>query len=83
MIDFSPSEEQQALLEAVARLMEKHAPEEYLRRLDAEVRYPFELYREWAAAGLLGLPFPEELGGQGGSVLDFTLVAETIGRHYR
>jgi len=80
MIDFSLTAEQEALLATVHRLMEKHAPEEYIRRLDAESRYPFELYREWADAGLLGLPFPETLGGQGGSVLDFTLVAETIGR---
>jgi alkylation response protein AidB-like acyl-CoA dehydrogenase len=80
MIDFSLTAEQEELLATVQRLMENHAPEEYLRRLDAESRYPFELYREWAEAGLLGLPFPEALGGQGGSVLDFTLVAETIGR---
>jgi alkylation response protein AidB-like acyl-CoA dehydrogenase len=79
MIDFSPSEEQRALVEMVRGLMDKHATEEYISRLDAEQSYPFELWDLWAEAGLLGLPFPEEYGGQGGSVLDFMLVSEAVG----
>lgn len=79
MIDFSLTEEQQSLVETVRKLMEKHATEEYISRLDAEHGYPYELWRVWADAGLLGLPFPEEYGGQGGSVIDFILVAETVG----
>ncbi|WP_202377846.1 acyl-CoA dehydrogenase family protein [Mycobacterium paraintracellulare] len=79
MIDFMPSDEQQALVELVRKLMDRHATEEYISRLDREGAYPYELWQEWAAAGLLGLPFPEEYGGQGGSVMDFILVAEVMG----
>ncbi len=39
---------------------------EYLRRMDRdEIRYPRELYEKYAAAGLLGLRFPEKYGGKG------------------
>jgi alkylation response protein AidB-like acyl-CoA dehydrogenase len=79
MIDFMPSDEQLALIESVRKLMDRHATEEYISRLDREGTYPYELWQEWAAAGLLGLPFPEECGGQGGSVMDFVLVAEAMG----
>jgi alkylation response protein AidB-like acyl-CoA dehydrogenase len=79
VIDFSLSAEQVALVETVRSLMTKHATEEYLSYLDDKEAYPYELWREWADAGLLGLPFPEEYGGQGGSVMDFILVAETMG----
>lgn len=79
MIDFSPTDEQQDLVSMVKSLMTTHATEEYISRLDAEQAYPYELWDTFAKAGLLGLPFPIEYGGQGGSVMDFTLVAETLG----
>lgn len=79
MIDFSLTDEQTELIDTVRRLMIKHAPEEYIARLDAAQQYPYELWDTWAESGLLGLPFPEEYGGQGGSIMDFILVAETLG----
>jgi alkylation response protein AidB-like acyl-CoA dehydrogenase len=79
VIDFSLTDEQQDLVSMVKSLMTKHATEEYIARLDAEQAYPYELWDTFAEAGLLGLPFPVEYGGQGGSVMDFTLVAETLG----
>jgi alkylation response protein AidB-like acyl-CoA dehydrogenase len=79
VIDFSLTDEQTALIDTVRSLMNKHAPEEYIARLDAAHEYPYELWNTWAEAGLLGLPFPEEYGGQGGSVMDFVLVSETLG----
>jgi alkylation response protein AidB-like acyl-CoA dehydrogenase len=79
VIDFSLTDEQQDLVSMVKSLMTKHATEEYIARLDAEQAYPYELWNTFAEAGLLGLPFPVEYGGQGGSVMDFTLVAETLG----
>jgi alkylation response protein AidB-like acyl-CoA dehydrogenase len=80
MIDFSPSADQISLLDSVRAIMIKHATPDYLDTLDRESLYPYEIYRHWADNGLLGLPFPDEVGGQGGSVLDFTLVAEEMGR---
>src|SRR4051794_36261124 len=79
-MDFALSEQQQELQNLVRKVMDREAPEEYLRALDEEQRYPYELYRTWVEVGLMGLPFPEEWGGGGGSVLDFVVVAEEIGR---
>jgi alkylation response protein AidB-like acyl-CoA dehydrogenase len=79
-MDFGFNEEQNILRESVRKLMDKHAPPEYVRKLDREQAYPYELYDEWVKAGLIGLPFPEEYGGSGGTVLDMTIVAEEIAR---
>lgn len=79
-MDFDFDDEQIALRDAVRKVMDNEAPESYLRDLDEHHRYPYELYRVWADMGLLGLPFPAELGGGGGSVMDFVIVAEEIGR---
>ena len=79
-MDFSFSEEQILLRDSVRKLMERVATPEYVARVDREKAYPHELFAAWTEAGLFGLPFPEELGGAGGSVLDLALVSEEIGR---
>ena len=77
-MDFSFSEEQKLLRENVRKLMDRHAPPEIVARLDQEQAYPYELYDAWVEAGLFGLPFPEQDGGLGGSVIDLAIVAEEI-----
>ncbi len=79
-MDFEFSEEQNLLRETVRRLMQKHATPDYVRRHDRERIYPEELFQAWAEAGLFGLPFPEDYGGAGGSLIDVTIVAEEIAR---
>ena len=77
-MDFSFSEEQRLLRDSVRELMDRHAPPDYVAQLDREQAYPYELYDAWVEAGLLGLPFPESVGGLGGSVIDMAIVAEEI-----
>jgi alkylation response protein AidB-like acyl-CoA dehydrogenase len=79
-MDFSFTEEQRMLRDSVRRLMERHAPPDYLRRLDRESAYPYALYDAWVTAGLVSLPFPEQYGGLGGSLIDLAIVAEEIAR---
>ncbi len=79
-MDFEFTEEQSLLRETVRKLMQKHAPPEYVRKHDRERTYPEDLFQAFAAAGLLALPFPEEYGGAGGTLLDMTIVAEEISR---
>jgi len=79
-MDFSFTEEQRLLRESVRRLMQKHAPPEYVRQHDRERSYPEELYQAFVEAGLLALPFPEQYGGAGGTLLDMTIAAEEISR---
>src|SRR6266542_1174196 len=77
-MDFSFSEEQKLLRESVRKLMDRHAPDDYVRRCDREQAYPYEVYDAWVAAGLLRLPFPERYGGLGGSVIDMAIAADEI-----
>jgi alkylation response protein AidB-like acyl-CoA dehydrogenase len=79
-VDFAFTDEQKLLRETVRKLMDTHAPPEYIRRLDAEQGYPYELYEKWVEAGLLSMPFPEEYDGLGGSVIDLTIIAEELAR---
>ena len=79
-MDFGFSEQQNILRDSVRKLMDKHAPPDYVRRLDREQAYPDALYAAWIEAGLLRLPFPEDYGGLGGNVLDMVIVAEELAR---
>ena len=79
-MDFGFTEEQRLLRDSVRKLLQKHAPPEYVRRHDRERSYPEELFAACAEAGLLALPFPEEYGGAGGSIMDMVIVAEEIAR---
>jgi alkylation response protein AidB-like acyl-CoA dehydrogenase len=80
-MDFEYSSEQKLLWESVHKLMQRLATPEYLRHLDRERLYPYELYDAWVEAGIFALPFAPEYGGLGGSVLDLAIVAEEIGRY--
>lgn len=79
-MDFRFTEEQNMLRESVRRMMEKLATPEYVRTLDREQAYPYELYDAWVEMGLLRMPFPEEHGGLGGSVLDMAVIAEELSK---
>jgi len=77
-VDFSFTEEQTILRDSIRKLMDRIATPEYVRRLDREQAYPYELYETWVEAGLLRLPYPEQYGGLGGSVLDMVVLAEEL-----
>jgi alkylation response protein AidB-like acyl-CoA dehydrogenase len=79
-MDFGLSEEQTLLQDSVRKMMDKVATPDYIRRLDKEQAYPYELYLSWVDLGLLALPFPEAYGGLGGSVMDMVILAEEISR---
>ncbi|ODT32964.1 MAG: hypothetical protein ABS35_00250 [Kaistia sp. SCN 65-12] len=79
-MDFGFTQEQGMLRETVRRMMDKVATPEYLRHLDQERAYPYELYEEWVKMGLFGIVFPEEYGGQSGSLLDLMIISEEIAR---
>jgi alkylation response protein AidB-like acyl-CoA dehydrogenase len=79
-MDFSFSPDQLLLRDTVQQVMAKVATPEYVRRLDQEQAYPYELYDAWVEVGLLGVPFPQEYGGWGGSVIDMVIVAEELAK---
>jgi alkylation response protein AidB-like acyl-CoA dehydrogenase len=77
-MDFGFTDEQKMLRDSVRKLMDKHAPPEYIRRLEKDQAYPYELYDEWIKAGILAMPFPESYGGLGGNAIDLAIVTEEI-----
>jgi alkylation response protein AidB-like acyl-CoA dehydrogenase len=79
-MDFDFSEEQVMLRESISKMMDRHAPPDYIRRLDREQAYPYELYDEWVKAGLLAMPFPEAYGGLDGSIIDLAIISEELSR---
>jgi len=75
---FGFTDEQRQMREAVLDLIDRVLPPAKIRELDARGEYPFEAYDALARAGWLGLPFPEEYGGTGGSHMDLAVLVEAI-----
>src|SRR6478672_872559 len=49
-------------------------------KLDAEATFPWENIRKMSELGLLGVPWPEELGGAGLDVLSFMIVIHELAK---
>ncbi len=82
-MDFSYSEEQEAVRELADRILTDLSTHERLRELEAEPdgdRFDRKLWSELASAGLLGIALPEEVGGAGLGFIEIGLVAEAVGR---
>jgi short/branched chain acyl-CoA dehydrogenase len=48
--------------------------------LDREHRFPYEIVSKMAGLGWMGIPFPEEVGGGGGSTLQYAIAVEELTR---
>ncbi len=48
--------------------------------LDRESKFGYEIVRQMGELGLFGLPFPQEVGGQGGDFLSYCIAIEEISR---
>ena len=81
-MDFSLSEEQEAVRELAGRILSDLSTPERLRQVEAtEDRIDRKVFGELASAGLLGVSLPEAVGGAGLGYLAACVVAEEIGRH--
>ena len=79
-MDFDLTPEQNDLRAAVRAFAEEVvAPA--VAEADEREEFPTEIVKRAAELGLFGIPFPEELGGQGGDLLSFCLCLEEIGRY--
>jgi len=80
-MDFRLTEEQLALQETLRRYIGKHYDFEQRRALArSPLGYSAQAWAQYAELGLLGLPYPEEFGGLGGSGVDIMAVMELIGQ---
>ncbi|MGA9159376.1 MAG: acyl-CoA dehydrogenase family protein [Actinomycetota bacterium] len=79
-MDFDLTPEQDELRAAVRAFAEEVvAPA--AAGADEREEFPTEIVERAAQMGLFGIPFPEEVGGQGGDLLSFCLCLEEIGRY--
>lgn len=76
------TEEQNMMREGVLDLLNRHLPWEKIRKMDEAREFPLEAYNALAEAGYLGIFYPEELGGMGGSYKDIAVFLETLGYYY-
>jgi acyl-CoA dehydrogenase len=77
---FELTDEQEQLRWTVHDFVERECPKDVARRLEASEEFPFELDRRIADAGLNGIGIPEEYGGQGGGLIEQTVVCEELSR---
>lgn len=80
MSDNFLDESQAAWLRTVNDFMDKEVTVEYVRNCDFERHYPYEAYKKIAEQGWLGILIPEEYGGAGGDIFDYSLMAEGLGK---
>lgn len=78
---FGLTEEQLIMRQSILALLERVLPASRIAELDESSAFPFDAYRALAEAGWMGLPYPSELGGLGGSFKDLTVFVEAVAYH--
>jgi alkylation response protein AidB-like acyl-CoA dehydrogenase len=76
-MDFRFTPEQEQFRDSVRRFAERHLAPGALARAHA-ADYPWDVAKQMAAQGLLGITVREADGGQGGSLMDAVIAIETV-----
>jgi alkylation response protein AidB-like acyl-CoA dehydrogenase len=80
-MDFTLTEEQQAIADLAHRILSERLPPERLRELEqTDAWFADDVWAELGKADLLGIALPEADGGGGYGILEACLIAEQIGR---
>jgi alkylation response protein AidB-like acyl-CoA dehydrogenase len=78
-MDFELNEDQQMLVKTVTDFAMNESPVERFRKLrDDDIGYEPSVWQKMGELGWLGVPFPESLGGFGGSFVECALVLESL-----
>ncbi len=78
-MNYELTEEQELLRRTVRDFsVSKVAP--VAEELDREERFPYELVKELAELGLMGIPVPEEYGGAGADTVSYAIAIEELTR---
>ncbi len=79
-MDFTFTEEQETVAKVARQLFDSRATPEHLTELEAgDVRHDAALWRELAAADLLGIALPDSVGGAGGGFLELSVLLSEVG----
>jgi alkylation response protein AidB-like acyl-CoA dehydrogenase len=76
--DLSPEHRE---LQQTVRRMAQERVKPIAQQLDADEKYPEELFQLFADSELMALAIPEEHGGNGGGVLGLVLAIEEVGKY--
>jgi alkylation response protein AidB-like acyl-CoA dehydrogenase len=79
-MDLALSETQQLVRDSIKDYLEREVPFSRVREVERGSGFDDRLWRGLAELGFLGLPFPEDLGGQAGSLTDLAVLVETLTR---
>ena len=80
-MEFGFTMEQDILRKSVRQFMDTEAPLTHLREMEADSKgYSPELWRKIAGLDWIGLDYPDQYGGLGGSFVDVAVVVEEMGR---
>jgi len=75
------SKDQESLVEVLSDFV-RNKIRPIVEELDAEERFPAELYEELGSMGMLGINIATDDGGAGGSALDYAIVMEILASGY-
>jgi short/branched chain acyl-CoA dehydrogenase len=78
-MDFDLSDEHR-LIQRTVRDFATQEVAPVAEELDREKRFPYEIVRKLGALNLMGIPFPQEVGGGGGDTLAYALAVEELTR---
>ena len=78
-MNFELSQNQAAIRSLAQNFAEAELAKEILAR-DESGEFPRELYDQMGRMGLIGIPYPVEMGGQGGDYLSYILALEEISK---
>ena len=76
-LDLTPEQE---LVRSTVREFAEQRVAPVAAELDREARFPYELVRELAELGLMGMPVPEEYGGAGANTVSYAIAIEELTR---
>lgn len=80
MIDFSLTNDEQAMVSSVEGFLRKRMPVDEIRRRDEAGIPPYDLLPEYAELGVLGLPFDTRYGGMGQPWTTLALIQEAAAK---
>ncbi|WP_373698146.1 acyl-CoA dehydrogenase [Porphyromonas loveana] len=78
-MDFSQTPQEQMFLEMIRSFAEKEV-KPLAAEIDEQERFPIETVKKMSEIGLMGIPFPVEYGGAGGTNVMYSMAVEELSR---
>lgn len=80
-IDMFLTDEHRLFKSIVEKTLEKECTREFVRQIDIDREFPYDLYKKFAEFGWNGLVVPEEYGGSGCDAIYYCILQEALGKH--